>query len=30
MSVIANRMPAGTSVPAKDFYGAREDYVQIL
>jgi hypothetical protein len=27
--VIANRMPAGTSVPAKDFLGAREDFLQI-
>jgi hypothetical protein len=29
MSAIGNRMPAGTSVPAKDFLGAREDFLQI-
>jgi hypothetical protein len=29
-SVIANRMPAGTEVHAKDFLGAREDFLQIL
>jgi hypothetical protein len=28
-AVIANRMPAGTEVPAKDFLGAREDFLQI-
>jgi hypothetical protein len=29
MAMIANRMPAGTEVPAKDFLGAREDFLQI-
>jgi hypothetical protein len=28
-AVIANRMPAGTEVLAKDFLGAREDFLQI-
>jgi hypothetical protein len=28
-SVIANRMPAGTEVPAKNFLGAREDFLKI-
>jgi hypothetical protein len=29
-SMIANRVPAGTEVPAKDFLGAREDFFRIL
>jgi hypothetical protein len=29
-AVIASRVPAGTSVPTKDFLGAREDFLQIL
>jgi hypothetical protein len=29
-TVIANLMPAGTSVPAKDIFGAREGFLQIL
>jgi hypothetical protein len=28
--VIANRMPAGTEMPAKDLLGARNDFLQIL